>query len=92
MKRRDFLGAAFAAGGALLPGAQARESDSDIKQVLVMFKCHFDLGFIDTQAGVMRKYFGDYFPRAIQIAKNMRDAGADRYVWTTGSWLLYEYL
>jgi len=92
MKRRDFLEAAFAASGALLPGAQAQESVSDIKRVLVMFKCHFDLGFIDTQAGVMRKYFGDYFPRAIQIAKNMRDSGPDRYVWTTGSWLLYEYL
>jgi hypothetical protein len=62
-----------------------------------MFKCHFDLGFIDTQAGVMRKYFQEYFPRAIQIARSMRDSGQnpqsnDRYVWTTGSWLLYEYL
>ena len=57
-----------------------------------MFKCHFDLGFIDTQAGIMRKYFKDFFPQAIQIARQMRDAGTSRYVWTTGSWLLYEYL
>jgi hypothetical protein len=99
MKRRDFLGAAFAAGGALLPGVspvraqeQVHEADQAVGRVLVMFKCHFDLGFIDTQAGVMRKYFGEYFPRAIQIAKSMRNSGADRYVWTTGSWLLYEYL
>jgi hypothetical protein len=40
----------------------------------------------------MRKYFDQYFPQAIQVATSMRQAGEDRYVWTTGSWLLYEYL
>jgi hypothetical protein len=60
--------------------------------VLVMFKCHLDVGFTDTQAGVMRLYFNRYFPQAIQVASVLRQAGGDRYVWTTGSWLLYEYL
>ncbi len=99
MRRRDFLGVALAAGGPFSPaisplrlGEQTRESPADVKTVLVMFKCHFDLGFIDTQAGVMRKYFEEYYPHAIQIANRMRDSGEDRYVWTTGSWLLYEYL
>ncbi len=100
MKRRDFItNIALAAGGVSRPArswartmAQTQESPSQIKRVLVMFKCHFDLGFIDTQAGVIRKYFEQYYPRAIQIAKTMRDSGEDHYVWTTGSWLLYEYL
>lgn len=95
MKRRDFIGIALAGGSALSWARsveQAQESRSDVKTVLVMFKCHFDLGFIDTQAGIMRKYFQEYFPHAIQIAKTMRESGEDRYVWTTGSWLLYEYL
>ncbi|HEX4810248.1 MAG TPA: DUF5054 domain-containing protein [Bryobacteraceae bacterium] len=94
MKRRDFIGIALAAGGTasqIFAREQAQDS-SGVKRVLVMFKCHFDLGFIDTQAGVMRKYFDEYYPQAIQIAKSMRDSGEDRYVWTTGSWLLYEYL
>jgi len=73
-------------------GSTLWASSPDVKTVLVVFKCHFDLGFIDTQAGVMRKYFDQYYPHAIQIAKSMRDSGEDRYVWTTGSWLLYEYL
>jgi hypothetical protein len=60
--------------------------------VLVMFKCHLDVGFTDTQAGVMREYFDHYFPQAIQVATSMRQSGEDRYVWTTASWLLYEYL
>ena len=92
MKRRDFLRAALAAGGAVCTGEQSQKTFPDIKTVLVMFKCHFDLGFVDTQAGVMRRYFEEYYPRAIEIAKDRRSAGRDRYVWTTGSWLLYEYL
>jgi Domain of unknown function (DUF5054) len=95
MKRRDFIGIALATGRApsLVRARElAQESRLDVKNVLVMFKCHFDLGFIDTQAGVMRKYFQEYFPHAIQIARRMRDSSEDRYVWTTGSWLLYEYL
>ncbi len=94
MKRRDFLGVVMAAGAAW-PGktrAHAMEPDPGVKTVLVMFKCHFDAGFIDTQAGVIRKYFETYFPQAIQIAQTMRDSAGDQYIWTTGSWLLYEYL
>ena len=60
--------------------------------MLVMFKCHLDVGYSDTQAAVVRKYFEEYFPHAMQVATAMRQSGADRYVWTTGSWLLYEYL
>ncbi len=57
-----------------------------------MFKCHLDVGFTDTQAGVMRKYFDVYYPQAMERAAALRASGSDRYVWTTGSWLVYEYL
>ena len=59
-----------------------------MKRVLVMFKCHFDAGFVDTQATVVHKYFRDYFPQAIEIARAANAGGKRRYVWTTGSWLL----
>ncbi len=98
MRRRNFVGNLLAAGAfrALAPERalpfQAESPDQEIKRVLVMFKCHLDVGFIDTQANVIRKYFEQYFPRAIQTAAAMRSAGNDRYIWTTGSWLVYEYL
>jgi hypothetical protein len=57
-----------------------------------MFKCHFDAGFIDTQAAVVHKYFARYFPEAIRTAAAQNSTGKKRYIWTTGSWLLYEYL
>jgi hypothetical protein len=66
--------------------------DPNVKRVLVMFKCHFDAGFIDTQAAVVHRYFKEYYPRAMDLASQLRQSGNPRYVWTTGSWLLYEYL
>ncbi|HEX4771094.1 MAG TPA: DUF5054 domain-containing protein [Bryobacteraceae bacterium] len=68
------------------------QPDRDVRRVLVMFKCHLDVGFIDTQAAVIHKYFKQYFPQAIQLASTLRQSGEERYVWTTGSWLVYEYL
>jgi hypothetical protein len=85
-------GGALACKPVLAHGLPAPTPAGEVKRVLVMFKCHLDVGFTDTQAGVMRKYFDEYFPQAIQVATSMRQAGEDRYVWTTGSWLLYEYL
>jgi len=99
MKRRDFVRTMAATGTGLLfsrpPFALAADETTrhpGIKRVLVMFKCHFDAGFIDTQANVVHKYFTQYFPRAIETAKAANADGKRRYVWTTGSWLLFEYL
>jgi hypothetical protein len=100
MKRRDFVKTMTAAGvgmalrsrAALAAGAQTVAPDPSVKRVLVMFKCHFDAGFIDTQYNVVHKYFNQYFPQAIETARAANAGGKRRYVWTTGSWLLFEYL
>jgi hypothetical protein len=93
MQRRKFVKSLL--GSAVLwktRSLRAFAPDPSVKRVLVMFKCHFDAGFIDTQAAVVRRYFKQFFPRAIEVAAQMRQSGSERYVWTTGSWLLYEYL
>ena len=101
MKRRDFMKAMTAAGTGLLLETGSRfalhaedaEPDPGVKRVLVMFKCHFDAGFIDTQYNVVHQgYFDKFYPDAIAIARAANAGGKRRYVWTTGSWLLYEYL
>ncbi len=98
MQRREFIRSVIALGGGLAAGQgrsfsmQAPAPDGEVKRVLVMFKCHFDAGFIDTQAAVVQRYFTEFFPQAIRVAEQMRQSGSCRYVWTTGSWLLYEYL
>ena len=90
MNRRRFVSSLIAATAAAdLP---AQSSRTEVKRVLVMFKCHLDVGFVDTQAAIIRKYYDEYFPRAIALAATLRNSGRERYVWTTGSWLLYTYL
>ena len=98
MKRRQFLSGLVSAGtlhsavGSRLSALALQADAAAVTRVLVMFKCHLDVGFVDTQAAIMRLYFDHYFPKAIDIGEQMSQAGGDRYVWTTGSWMLYEYL
>src|SRR5882762_9643281 len=100
MRRREFIKSVV--GSALLwkaPALLALQASSatpapypEVKRVLVMFKCHFDAGFVDTRAAVVPRYLKQYLPRAIDLASQQRQSGNERYAWTTGSWLLYEYL
>jgi hypothetical protein len=99
MKRRRFVSNLLGTAGGLALGVagyaereETKTPDPNVKRVLVMFKCHLDVGFIDTQAAVIRKYFEQYFPQAIERARTLRQSGEERYVWTTGSWLIFEYL
>jgi Domain of unknown function (DUF5054) len=98
VKRREFVKDLLLAGGALVCGpglelaAAMPSAAATVKRVLVAFTCHLDVGFTDTQAAVLAKYFDQYYPAALKTATAMRQSGEDRYVWSTGSWLLYEYL
>jgi len=96
VRRREFIGSLFGALAAealpLSSHSPSHTPETSVKRVLVMFKCHFDAGFVDTQAAVVQRYFTEFFPKAVALASELRRSGSYRYVWTTGSWLLYEYL
>ncbi|HEX9018081.1 MAG TPA: hypothetical protein VF806_02780, partial [Anaerolineaceae bacterium] len=63
------------------------------RTIHLVFKTHLDVGFTDFAARVVDNYFHSYIPGAIALAETMRQRGAEeRFVWTTGSWLIYEYL
>jgi len=64
-----------------------------IKDVLVVCKTHLDIGFTDLAAKVKERYFKDYLEQAVAVAEHYRQENQGRnYVWTVGSWLVYEYL
>lgn len=63
------------------------------RTVHMVFKTHLDVGFTDYARNVIEGYFQHFIPNAIYLARTMRESDADaRFVWTTGSWLIYEYL
>ena len=63
------------------------------KTVHLVFKTHLDIGFTDSARRVVAGYFNRYIPAALRLARELRERGGpERFVWTTGSWLIYEYL
>jgi hypothetical protein len=70
-----------------------RDIPMSLEKIHLIFKTHLDVGFTDFARNVVTNYFENYIPGAIRLARQMRQAGeSDRFVWTTGSWLIYEYL
>lgn len=63
-----------------------------MNQVHLIFKTHLDLGFTDFARTVRKRYLEEFIPKALDLAEKSRQEGPDRFIWTTGSWLIYEYL
>ncbi len=64
-----------------------------IKKLYVIFKSHLDIGFTDFSKNVREEYINRYIPLALKTAKELRESGNEaRFVWTTGSWLINEYV
>lgn len=61
--------------------------------VHVIFKTHLDVGFTDYAHTVVQRYFREFIPAAIALARRMaQDFPDDPFCWTIGSWLVVEYL
>ena len=74
------------------PSAHARVNE-EVTKVYVVFKTHLDVGFTDLSSVVTERYMRDFIPKAIEVsAKLQNDSSGERYVWTTGSWLIWKYL
>ncbi len=64
-----------------------------LKKIMVLFKTHLDIGFTDFAKNVTERYMTDFVPNAVKVAKELREKNSDaKFIWTTGSWLIYEYL
>jgi hypothetical protein len=66
---------------------------TNIERVHVVFKTHLDIGFTHLAAHVTKQYTEEYIPKAIELAELLEaEGGKERFVWTTGSWLIRHYL
>ncbi len=70
-----------------VPGGPA--DPESIKTVHVVSMCHLDVGFTDTVAGVVTKYWHYYFPQAANTSSYLNVPGKPpQFVFTTHAWLL----
>ena len=58
----------------------------------VVFKTHLDIGFTDFASNVVQKYLNEYIPKAIETARILEKEEKQKFIWTTGSWIISEYL
>ena len=64
-----------------------------IKKLIVLFKTHLDIGYTDYSKNVMDIYMNSFIPNSVRVARALREENQGaRLVWTTGSWLIHEYL
>jgi hypothetical protein len=63
------------------------------QHIHLVFKTHLDVGFTDYASTVIQNYYSKYIPTALATAREMRTMQQpEKFIWTTGSWLIYEYL
>ena len=100
INRRKFIqyGSMAGFGTLLTPSvygfSQTNSPDANsIKKVHLIFKTHLDVGFTNLAGKVVDTYMNEFIPGALTLSENLRQANQqDRYIWTTGSWLVYEFL
>ncbi|MCB9207344.1 MAG: DUF5054 domain-containing protein [Ignavibacteriales bacterium] len=72
---------------------QNEQINNEIEKVHVIFKTHLDIGFTDLAENVVERYFKSFIPSALSLAEEIREEKLkENFVWTTGSWLIYEFL
>lgn len=71
---------------------KAEEANENVEKVFVVFKTHLDVGFTDLSSVVSRRYVEEFIPKAIAVGEKLQaDGSGERYLWTTGSWLVEKY-
>ena len=69
------------------------EPNRQIKKVYLIFKTHLDIGYTELSSVVERQYIREFIPKTLELIDRLKSEQAEeRYVWTTGSWLVWEYL
>lgn len=66
--------------------------NAKIKRVHVVYKTHLDLGFTALAEDVLHQYRTEFIPRALDTAEKLNRDGCRKFIWTTGSWLIQDYL
>ncbi len=64
-----------------------------VGEIHLIFKTHLDIGFTDYSQNVTQIYMDSFIPQALSTSETLRKrGGSERFIWTTGSWLINEFL
>ena len=70
--------------------------NNQIQKIYVVFMTHLDVGFTDMGNKVIDIYNHEFIPTVLNLSEKLNQAPekeiSQTYPWTTGSWLLWNYL
>ncbi len=94
MRRRRFMKSIAAAAASYPVAAGSTFADTiPVKRIHVVFKTHLDVGYTDLARNVLERYFLQFIPQAMGLARRLREEDSEaRMVWTTGAWLIDAFL
>ena len=70
----------------------ASEPTANISTIYLVSSCHLDVGFADTSANIVNRYFDHFFPLAIEVAQQLQEEGGqEQLVFTTHTFLVHLY-
>ena len=84
----------MAAGLASVVGAtETTVSPGPIKEVILVFKTHFDIGYTDLASNIVTKYRTTMMDQALKVVDQNRDLPpAQQFVWTIPGWPMHKIL
>ncbi|KAL4420038.1 hypothetical protein ABPG77_001288 [Micractinium sp. CCAP 211/92] len=75
------------------PPPASSPADEPVELVRIVFSSHLDVGYTNIDSEVINTWFHEHYPRAIQVAQELRKRGGpERLVFLTHSWLVALYL
>lgn len=78
---------------AVIGAAYGQAANASVEKVYVVFKTHLDVGFTDLSSVVTQRYVSEFIPKALDLSENLQAENApEKYVWTTGAWIIWKYM
>jgi alpha-mannosidase len=75
------------------PPGSSEGSPSRLKEVIVVYKTHFDIGFTDLAKNVVDNYRTSMIDKALAVADQSRELPPDqRFIWTIPGWPMTQIL
>lgn len=85
--------AATLLAGLLLLASAAALFAADVRQVIVVFKTHFDIGYTDLATNIVQKYRTTMIDKALEVVDQNRDLPPEQqFVWTLSGWPMHKIL
>ncbi len=72
---------------------QEKRPNMDVKEIIIAFKTHFDIGYTDFAEAILQKYGSSMITGALDVLESTRTLPPDRrFVWTVPGWPMSQIL